>query len=105
MNARAHNADSDVAEKDLRAELISRCNLTAEDVETIYSAMEPNDTFDSAALRLGFVTEEMIAYARDHSVADSLNYIATWNAAMLMSSDMQEAMMASMQKVPPKFRD
>jgi enoyl-CoA hydratase len=50
-------------------------------------------------------TKEMIVYARDHSVADSLNYIATWNAAMLMSSDMQEAMMASMQKVPPKFRD
>lgn len=50
-------------------------------------------------------TKEMIVYARDHSVADSLNYIATWNAAMLMSSDLQEAMMASMQKVPPKFRD
>jgi enoyl-CoA hydratase/carnithine racemase len=30
-------------------------------------------------------TKEMITYARDHSVADSLNYIATWNAAMLMS--------------------
>jgi hypothetical protein len=25
----------------------------------------------------------MITYARDHSVADGLNYIATWNAAML----------------------
>ena len=50
-------------------------------------------------------TKEMIVYARDHSVADSLNYIATWNAAMLMSSDLQEAMMASMQKVAPKFRD
>ncbi|MCY7389154.1 MAG: crotonase/enoyl-CoA hydratase family protein [Burkholderiales bacterium] len=50
-------------------------------------------------------TKEMIVYARDHSVADSLNYIATWNAAMLMSSDMQEAMMASMQKKVPTFRD
>ena len=47
----------------------------------------------------------MLVYARDHSVADSLNYIATWNAAMLMSSDMQEAMMAGMQKKMPTFRD
>ena len=50
-------------------------------------------------------TKEMILYARDHSVADSLNYIATWNAAMLMSSDLQEAMMAGMQKKTPSFRD
>ena len=50
-------------------------------------------------------TKEMIVYARDHSVADSLNYIATWNAAMLMSADMQEAMMSSMQKKAPTFRD
>ncbi|MBL8523953.1 MAG: crotonase/enoyl-CoA hydratase family protein [Betaproteobacteria bacterium] len=50
-------------------------------------------------------TKEMIVYARDHSVADGLNYVATWNAAMLMSSDLQEAMMAGAQKQPPKFRD
>ena len=31
--------------------------------------------------------------------------IATWNAAMLMSADLQEAMMASMQKASPRFRD
>ncbi|MEO8103602.1 MAG: crotonase/enoyl-CoA hydratase family protein [Betaproteobacteria bacterium] len=50
-------------------------------------------------------TKEMIVYARDHTVADGLNYIATWNAAMLMSGDLQEAMMAAMQKTEPKFRD
>lgn len=50
-------------------------------------------------------TKEMIVYARDHSVAEGLNYIATWNAAMLMSSDLQEAMMSGMQKKVPKFRD
>ena len=50
-------------------------------------------------------TKEMLLYARDHIVADGLNYIATWNAAMLMSTDMQEAMMASMQKTKPVFRD
>ena len=47
----------------------------------------------------------MITYARDHSVADSLNYIATWNAAMLMSKDLTEAMMANMSKRPAVFKD
>ena len=47
----------------------------------------------------------MISYARDHSVADSLNYMATWNAAMLMSKDLTEAMMANMAKKAPTFKD
>ena len=50
-------------------------------------------------------TKEMITYARDHSVADSLNYIATWNAAMLMSSDLGEAMQANMAQRVPSFED
>mgnify|MGYP001408009647 FL=1 len=50
-------------------------------------------------------TKEMITYARDHSVADSLNYIATWNAAMLMSQDLTEAMAANMAKRVPSFKD
>jgi len=50
-------------------------------------------------------TKEMITYARDHSVADGLNYVATWNAAMLMSADLTEAMAAAMQKRAPQFKD
>ena len=50
-------------------------------------------------------TKEMLNYARDHSVADSLNYIATWNAAMLQSKDLMEAMAASMGKRGAAFRD
>jgi enoyl-CoA hydratase len=50
-------------------------------------------------------TKEMITYARDHSVADGLNYIATWNAAMLMSKDLQEAMMANLGKRAAEFKD
>jgi enoyl-CoA hydratase len=49
--------------------------------------------------------KEMIVYSRDHSVADGLNYVATWNAAMLMSEDLTEAMTAAMEKRPAKFRD
>jgi enoyl-CoA hydratase len=50
-------------------------------------------------------TKEIIAYARDHSVADGLNYVATWNAAMLLSEDLEEATSAAMAKRPAKFRD
>jgi enoyl-CoA hydratase len=49
--------------------------------------------------------KEMISYARDHTVADGLNYVATWNAAMLMSADLQAAMMAGMSKSVPTFKD
>jgi enoyl-CoA hydratase len=49
--------------------------------------------------------KEMVVYSRDHSVADGLNYIATWNAAMLMSEDLTEAKTAAREKRPAKFRD
>ena len=50
-------------------------------------------------------TKEMINYGRDHSVADGLNYVATWNAGMLMSADLNEAMSAAKERRPPKFSD
>ncbi|MCX7140720.1 MAG: enoyl-CoA hydratase, partial [Proteobacteria bacterium] len=42
---------------------------------------------------------------RDHTVADGLNYVATWNAAMLMSTDLDESLAAGREKRAPKFRD
>jgi enoyl-CoA hydratase len=49
--------------------------------------------------------KEMVVYSRDHSVADGLNYVATWNAAMLMSDDLTEGVTAAMEKRPAKFKD
>ena len=49
--------------------------------------------------------KEMITYTRDHSVADSLNYVATWNAAMLLSQDLAEASRSAREKRAPAFRD
>lgn len=48
-------------------------------------------------------TKEMLNYGRDHSVLDGLNYIATWNAGMLMSADLSEAMAAAREKRAPVF--
>ena len=48
-------------------------------------------------------TKHILNYSRDHSVADGLDYIATWNAAMLLSNDLTEAFQASIQKREAKF--
>lgn len=50
-------------------------------------------------------TKEMIRYMRDHSVDDGLNYIATWNAAMLQSEDLRIAVTAQMSKSTAEFKD
>lgn len=50
-------------------------------------------------------TKEILNYSRDHSVADSLNYVATWNAAMLLSEDIQQAVMAAVTGGKATFRD
>ena len=47
----------------------------------------------------------MINYARDHSIASALDYIAVWNAAMLSPEHMMEAMGARAQKREPSFPD
>lgn len=50
-------------------------------------------------------TKQVLNYSRDHSVADGLEYIATWNAAMLISNDITEAMTAKMTGRPAEFED
>jgi enoyl-CoA hydratase len=50
-------------------------------------------------------TKEMLTYMRDHRIDDGLEYIATWNAAMLQSTDLRVAMAASMSKQKPQFDD
>ena len=47
----------------------------------------------------------LINYGRDHSTADTLDYIGLWNASMLPASHMKEAMMAQMEKREPEFPD
>ena len=49
--------------------------------------------------------KQILNYGRDHSLADGLDYVATWNSAMLLSDDTREAIAAAMQKRPPRFKD
>lgn len=49
--------------------------------------------------------KQVMNYCRDHSVVDGLDYVATWNAGMLLSADGQEAFAALMEKRAPKYQD
>jgi len=50
-------------------------------------------------------TKLQLNYARDHTVDEGLDYIASWNMAMLQSQDMLTAAQSSMQKQEPTFDD
>ena len=50
-------------------------------------------------------TKEMLNYTRDHSVADALNHIATWQAGMFFTEDLMEQMTANREKRPAHFKD
>lgn len=50
-------------------------------------------------------SKRMINYARDHSTADALDYIATWQAGMFAPPHMMEAFAAKAQKRAPEFPD
>ena len=50
-------------------------------------------------------TKEMIVYARDHSVRDGLNHIATWNAGMLSQVDLMAGVEAQANKRQATFED
>ncbi len=50
-------------------------------------------------------TKQMLLYTRDHSVADALNYQATWNAGMLSFEDVMLAIGASSEGKLADFKD
>ena len=50
-------------------------------------------------------TKEMLLYSRDHSVADGLNHIATWQTGMFQPSDMVETFTAKAEGREPQFPD
>ena len=43
-------------------------------------------------------SKRMINYSRDHSTADSLDYISIWNASFLQTDEMAEAISANKEK-------
>lgn len=48
-------------------------------------------------------TKAILRHAQDHTVADSLDYVALWNTAFAGSNDLQEAFSAYLEKRPANF--
>jgi enoyl-CoA hydratase len=48
-------------------------------------------------------TKAVLAANEGRTVAEGLDYVATWNAGMLASDDLVEAMTAFLERRPPKF--
>lgn len=49
--------------------------------------------------------KEMLNYSRDHTVADSLNYVATWQAGMFRPNDMMLTFQAQAQQQAAEYPD
>ena len=49
--------------------------------------------------------KEMLNYSRDHSTADTLNHIATWQAGMFQPTDMAESFEAKTEGREPEFQN
>ncbi len=50
-------------------------------------------------------TKEIMRYTRDHSVEESLEYMALYNSAFLLTDDLNEAFKAQLTKQAPIFKD
>ncbi|MCV6587636.1 MAG: crotonase/enoyl-CoA hydratase family protein [Marinobacterium sp.] len=48
-------------------------------------------------------SKQMLNYARDHSLADSLQMMATWQAGMFQPTDLVQSFSARMQKTEPQY--
>lgn len=48
-------------------------------------------------------SKALLDFSRDRPVDDGLRYTAAWNAAMVLSDDVNKAMMSGIKKTKPKF--
>ncbi len=87
------------------AERIGLANRSFADAETMYAEVMKIAHAIAAKSPLSVRgTKAILNHSRDHSVADGLDYMATWNAAMLLSDDLMEAFEAKMQKREATFK-
>ena len=89
------------ADEALSSGLVSRVYDDADSLEA--GTMETATEIASRSPLAVAGTKEMLNYTRDHSVADGLNYIATWNAGMVITQDLQEGVQAQAENRPPRY--
>lgn len=91
------------AEEAMRAGFVSAVYENRE--ELLAKAREMAELIASKSPVAVFGTKVHLNYSREHTIHDSLEYISTWNGAMLQASDVLVAITAAFNKKggPPKF--
>lgn len=87
-----------------RAESMGLVNQVCDDAETVVRearAMAAEIAANSPLAVQG--TKAVLAAGEGRTVAEGLDYVATWNAGFLASDDLTEAIAAFMEKRPAKF--
>merc|ERR1711972_601859 len=93
--------------RDFKAEEAKSCGLVSRVLpsyeETIEEAKRIAAMIASHSPIAVVGTKKNLNFARDHSVQDSLDYVLTWNSAMIQSEDVAKAAGAAMQKKKATF--
>jgi enoyl-CoA hydratase len=91
------------ADEAMSTGLVNRVFASHEDM--LAGVMDIAKEIASKAPLAVYGCKRMINYSKDHTTADTLDYIAIWNASFLQSPEMQEAMIANAEKRPGDFVD
>lgn len=94
------NVDSKEAE---RTGLVNRCFTNKE--QLMRGVVEVANTIAAKSPVAVRGTKHVLNHSREHSVSDGLEYVATWNAGMLLSEDLHAAFRAKMERKNPIFRN
>ncbi|MGF1453802.1 MAG: crotonase/enoyl-CoA hydratase family protein [Alphaproteobacteria bacterium] len=87
-----------------RARDIGLVNEVFPDHETLVAAVLETAREIAARSPLAVAgSKVMINYARDHTIADGLDYIATWQTGMFQPADMMEAFAARQENREPRY--
>ncbi|KAK9844736.1 hypothetical protein WJX74_006175 [Apatococcus lobatus] len=84
-----------------RIGLVSATFKDPQQLDSAVDAAAADLAFKSPVALVG--TKRMLLYTRDHTIADGLDYVATWNAGILYSEDMPEMASALKEKRRPVF--
>jgi enoyl-CoA hydratase len=102
-----HLAELAYTGKDISAERareIGLVNDVAADVEAVHKAAQGLAVEIASNSPIAVQgTKAVLAANEGRTVAEGLDYVATWNAGMLASDDLTEAVTAFMEKRTPKF--
>lgn len=89
-----------------KAERLGLVNATFETAEQLRAEVEAlaRALAAKSPLTVRGIKKNLL-YSRDHTIAEGLEFVAGWNAAMLISDDLREAVEAWMAKRPAVFSD